>query len=133
MSTVPNTPFCRVEGNFLSILKDSIDVDDLPDFIPVSGHGYISLQSSFINVDAAVNKSILFVDKIDFVIDSLGNISKNGSIGVIIPSPAKLRYTLTLFCGVGGRDSTERSVTYSTDFFSIPSGVVDVSVSGLTP
>lgn len=132
MENPPNLTYCKIVGNFKAFIADSLDADDLPDFIAMTGTGTI-----YPNLTSAKNttpgfKSTYFTSPIQVTIDSDGDLTRNGEkyVMVLAPNqasgvnPSNFTYTIRLTLGILG-DSTER-VFGPYSFLPTPNGTIDV-------
>lgn len=106
MPTPPNLKFCKVIGKFQAFVSDSFgvegDLDDLPDFIPMTGSGTITADIGMAFNTDIEHKSILFSEPFQVSVNENGVLSQGGReyIMLLVPdapiTPSKFTYTIEL-------------------------------------
>lgn len=135
MANPPNLSYCKIIGNFKAFVADSSgelgDLDDLPDFLPMSGSGTITPNVSIAKNTDVNNKSTLFGEAIPVTVDIDGDLSQgeNKYVMVLTPSdpiiPADFTYSVELSLTIQDRTDIRFYGPYS--FLVIPGGTVDLT------
>jgi hypothetical protein len=132
MENPPNLNYCKITGNFKAFIADNNDEDDLPDFVPMVGTGFI-----WPNITAAKNmqvgyKSSYFNSRISVYVDSDGDLSQGGrkyvkvlasSPGIV--NPENFNYSIQLDLTAYGESENRVYGPFSFDI--IPGGEVDMA------
>lgn len=132
MANPPNLNYCKITGNFKAFIADNQDEDDLPDFVPMTGTGFV-----WPNITTAKNvqtgyKSSYFNSRISVYLDEDGDLSQGGrkyvkvlasSPGVVNPEDFNYSIQLTLTA----QGETESRVYGPYAFPIVPGGEVDIA------
>lgn len=145
MANPPNLTYCKIIGNFKAFIADSLDTDDLPDFIPMTGSGQIYPNLTSAKSTTPGFKSTYYTAPIPVTIDIDGDLTRNGEKYVMVLAPNEtsginphdFTYTIKLTLGILGETSERSFGPYS--FYPIPGGEIDlvdiipVAISAGTP
>jgi hypothetical protein len=142
MTNPPNLNYCKVYGNFKAFVADDTDSDDLPDFTPVTGTGLIWANLERAKNTNAGQKSTYFNSPIPVILDSDGDLSRNGVkyVMLLAPSPGinptDFNYSILITANVPGSGTR----TFGPYPFNVTAGgeidvtdLVPVAVSAGTP
>lgn len=86
MADVPapaGATYCKVKGSFGSVIADSADADDTPDWVAMTGTAEITANFPF-GKDYGAAPRTFFPDKIACIIDADGDLSLNGQKYVML-------------------------------------------------
>lgn len=129
-TTPPGLTYCKVTGNFATVVADQLDADEYPDWLAMTGTAEFTPNIEFAKNFTTGFKRTHFPDKVTVTVDADGDLAHNGNKWVYLLaggpdiSPAsfnyKVKFTLT-------RPGEEAPIVYGPfDFEVIPGGTVDL-------
>lgn len=129
-TTPPGLTYCKVTGNFATVVADQIDADEVPDWLAMTGTAEFTPNIEFAKNFTTGFKRTHFPDKITVTVDEDGDLSHNGDKWVYLLAGGpditpvgfnyKVKFNLT-------RPGEESPIVYGPfDFEVIPGGEVDL-------
>lgn len=132
MENPPNLTYCKIVGNFRAFIGDMDDVDDLPDFVPMTGSGLIWPDITTAKNMTPGQKATYFTKPIPLVVDADGDLGRNDKkyVMVVAPdetsgmNPIDFTYSISFTLGGIGESSDRTFGPYS--FSVVPGGTIDI-------
>lgn len=131
MANPPNLNYCKITGNFKAFIADSIDSDDLPDFVPMEGYGSIWPNVTVTKNTQEGYKSTYFNSPVTVTVDTDGDLGQEGRKYLMVLAessvlnPAKFNYTIMLNLTATGELNYRQYGPFSFDV--TPGGEVDIT------
>jgi hypothetical protein len=127
----PNTNYCKIVGNFKAFIADNQDSDDLPDFVPMVGTGFIWPNITLTKNTQVGYKSTYFNSRVPVSVDLDGDLSQGGRKYVMVLAessvlnPSSFNYSIQLELAAQGESNFRQYGPYAFDI--TPGGVVDIA------
>jgi hypothetical protein len=127
----PNTNYCKIVGNFKAFVADNQDSDDLPDFVPMSGTGYIWPNVTLAKNSQVGYKSTYFNSRIPVSVDLDGDLAQGGRKYVMVLAespvinPSNFNYSIELDLAAYGESNFRKYGPFAFDV--VAGGVVDIA------
>lgn len=131
MANPPNTNYCKIVGNFKAFVADNQDSDDLPDFVPMSGTGWIWPNVTLAKNSQVGYKSTYFNSRIPVTVDLDGDLAQGGRKYVMVlaesptVNPSNFNYSIELDLAAYGESNFRKYGPYAFDV--TPGGEVDIA------
>ena len=129
-TTPPGLQYCKVYGNFASVIADAVDADEVPDWVAMEGTVEFTANVEFAKNFTAGFKRTHFPDKVTVTLDADGDITHNGDKWVYLLaggpdiSPQSFNYKVKFTLN---RPGEETPIVYGPfDMDVIPGGEVDL-------